>query len=386
MVSNENYESSFEDEETESPLILVVDDSRVIQKIAEATLINYGMRAALASSAKEAFDYLETGLPDLILSDIEMPDMGGIDFCKALKKDVRFKEIPVVFLTGQSKGETLSRAYRAGASDYISKPIDHVELIARTQKHIDDYRNRKKDFQRIQKLNNQNKSKTRVLGATSHDLRNPIASILGVAKFLDKERYGPLNEMQHDLVGIILEASDSMLGLVEDLLNVSMFESGNMTIQPERVSIEILVDKAISMHSISSSGKSIDLVKGAGLNDSFIQADPKLISRVIDNLIGNAIKFSEPNTRVKISIRGGADQVVLSVEDEGPGIPEGEFYKLFKEYSRTSNRPTREEPSTGLGLYLCRKIVENHKGKISAENRSFGGSRFSVTLWRKMKL
>ena len=218
----------------------------------------------------------------------------------------------------------------------------------------------------------------------SHDLRNPLASIRGISQYLDSEKFGPLNGGQKELVSTIIQASESMHTLVEDLMDVSMFESGQMRLSRELQSLENLVEHAVTLHSPNASKKGIHLEKVARASDTSATLDKKLVSRVIDNLISNAVKFSNPDTRIKLILESDDSTVSLKVEDEGPGIPEEEFHALFKEFGRTSNLPTGGESSSGIGLFVCQRIMQRHEGDISAENRSEVGARFTITFKREL--
>ncbi len=372
-------------EEASLAHVLVVDDDKTSRDLVKKFLEqeNYVLNAV--ASGEEGLDFLEENQPDLILCDIMMPEMDGIEFCARIRLSPRFEEIPVIMFTGLSNMDSLSRAFESGADDYIIKPLRQVELVSRVERHIEEFRRKQAAKNRIENLFTQNESKTKFLGVASHDLRNPLVSIRGISQYLESEKFGPLNESQHELVNTIVQASESMLTLVEDLLDVSMFESGQMRIDPETQSLESLIDHAITLHSTSATKKKIGLVKAVRNSDTDAEFDHKLVSRVIDNLISNAIKFSQPETEIRLLLESDETTVTLKVEDQGPGIPEDEFDALFKEFGRTSNLPTAGESSSGIGLYVCHRIVQRHGGTIFAENRSEGGARFNVTLNRSIE-
>ena len=368
---------------TRTPTVLVVDDDHLSRKLVKKSLEKEDIEFAGVASGEEALEYLKDNRPDLILCDIVMPEMDGIEFCSYARLNPRLEEIPIIMFTGLSNMDSLSQAYEAGANDYIVKPLREVELISRVKHHIDEYRRKREARRRIQKLNKQNESKTKFLGLASHDLRNPLASIRGISQYLDSEKFGPLNGGQKELVSTIIQASESMLTLVEDLMDVSMFESGQMRLSRELQSLENLVEHAVTLHSPNASKKGIHLEKVLA-SDTSATLDKKLVSRVIDNLISNAVKFSNPDTRIKLILESDDSTVSLKVEDEGPGIPEEEFHALFKEFGRTSNLPTGGESSSGIGLFVCQRIMQRHEGDISAENRSEVGARFTITFKREL--
>ena len=371
--------------ETKLSTVLFIDDDNASRRLVKKILEREDYIFEGVGSGEEALEYLEDNGPDLILCDIVMPEMDGIEFCARLHLSPRLEEIPLIMVTGLSTMDSLSRAYEAGADDYIIKPIRQVELLSRVEHHIEIYRREQAAKNRIENLFTQNESKTKFLGVASHDLRNPLVSIRGISQYLNNEKFGPLNEDQKELVSTIVQASESMLTLVEDLLDVSMFESGQMRIDPSIQSLEELIDHAVTLHSPNASKKNIRLIKGVLNSDTDAEIDRRLVSRVIDNLISNAVKFSQPDTEVRLLLESDETSVTLKVEDQGPGIPEEEFDALFKEFGRTSSLPTAGESSSGIGLFVCKRILQRHGGSIFVENRSEGGARFNVTFNRSIE-
>ncbi|MGK0239718.1 MAG: two-component system sensor histidine kinase/response regulator [Candidatus Pelagisphaera sp.] len=384
-MSADPHQSNSENTSQDGPQrsrILVVDDDKSTRRLVQKILNNAGYEFEGFPSAEAALLYLEDSTVDIVLSDIMLDGMDGIEFCAQIRSQTRHEDVPIICFTGISDVESLNRAYKAGASDYIMKPLRRVELLNRIDHHLEVYRRKKTAKDSIQRLNSESESKTKFLGVASHDLRNPLVSIRGISQYLGSEKFGPLNDGQHELVQTIVDASENMLLLVEDLLDVSLLETGQMRIQPERQSLEPIVDQAVILHSVSASKKHIQLSKETKTDDCEACFDKKLMSRVLDNLISNAVKFSPSNTKIKIAIESDSDALHFYVEDEGPGIPENEFDKLFKEFGRTSNQPTAGESTSGIGLFVTNRIIQRHGGTISVENRSPKGTRFTVTLNR----
>lgn len=362
--------------------VLVVDDDILVRKLVSKILQRGGLACDTAQSGAEALSLLPQSAPDLILCDIMMPGMDGIEFCRRLRESDTYADLPLIFFTGLSDMQTLSKGFAAGGNDYVVKPIRQVEVLSRARHHIAEYRRKQKAKQKISTLNQQNESKTKFLGVASHDLRNPLVSIRGISQYLETEKFGPLNDGQRELVSTIIQASEAMLTLVEDLLDVSKIEGGHMRLERKIESLEDLASAAITLHSASAERKSIVLRKEVAEANSDVFVDRRLVARVIDNLVTNAIKFSPQNTCVTLSIHGNSESVMLRVDDEGPGIPPKEFGKLFKEFSRTSNQPTGGESSNGIGLFVSKRIMESHGGSIGVENRTDKGARFTITFNR----
>lgn len=363
--------------------VLVVEDDLISSKILKKYLQRGSLGYHGVDSGKSALEFLDNNpLPDLILSDINMPQMDGLEFCRRIRQCENLRDIPLLFFTGDSSIETLNKAFEAGASDYIRKPLKQDEVLSRAKRHIHEYRRKQHEKKRIQFLDNQNQNKTKLLGVASHDLRNPLVSIRGISQFLSSEKFGELNEGQKEMVQTIIDASESMLALVEDLLDMSKMDSAQLKPKLELIPLRDIAKQALNLHGGMASNKGITLELIDTDKPGQAHIDPKLFSRVIDNLVTNAVKFSQPGTRAYIVVDSFADKTSISVEDEGPGIPYDEFDRLFKEFSRTSNQPTGGESSSGIGLYMAKTIVKKLGGDIVAENREQGGARFIVTFNR----
>ncbi|MDQ8202293.1 ATP-binding protein [Pelagicoccus sp. SDUM812003] len=364
---------------TDTP-VLVVDDDPVVHLMVKTILQKLGYRYFGASSAIEALDMIRDVQPELVMSDVSMPEINGMEFCIRLKADEELKDIPVIFFTAHSDPELLGKAFDAGACDFLIKPLQPFEIASRAQHHIVQYRLRREDRNVIHTLDTRNQTMTKFLGVASHDLRNPLVSIRGLSKQLKSEIFGKLNETQNELIEAINQSSDAMLTLVEELMEVSKFKSSLNRINRVEEEIGPLLQLARALHSGSANLKQIEIKAEECPPELRAPVDKKLLTRVIDNLITNAVKFSPSGTAVTITAADETDHIRISVSDQGPGIPVDEFAQLFKEFSKTSNQTTAGESSHGLGLYVCRCIVEAHHGAISARNLPEGGACFSFTL------
>lgn len=366
----------------QSGLVLLVDDDRATHGVIKKILTSGAFEIYHAFDAKQAKAMVAKAPPELIVCDVEMPGEGGIALCRELKSSSTTAEIPLIIITGYSNTETMNEAFEAGANDYVEKPIRQTELLTRCKRQITDFRKRRDTAETINSLHLQNTSKTKFLGVASHDLRNPIASICGVSHFLETERFGQLNESQREMVRCIIDASENMLNLVEDLLDVSKIDLDHFELSRERSAPSDIMRQTAKLQAPASEKKAIKLSYTDSSNAAQASIDKRLITRAVENLVTNAIKFSPSNTHIQLETRADAEWIYLSVKDGGPGIPEAEFDKLFKEFSRTSNMPTGGESTSGIGLYVVKRIVASHGGNITAENRPEGGAHFQMKLKR----
>jgi len=318
-------------------------------------------------------------LPDLILLDVMMDGIDGFMTCEKIKAMDGMDEVPVVFVTGRSDTNSIVKGLDAGGSDYITKPINRHEAVARIKNHLEMRVLMRFQREFIDGLKRTNLAKNRIIGVASHDLRNPLASIRGLSEFLAVA--GPLNQDQQDIANTIQSTSTSMLQLVDELLDLSVIESGEERSEKEPCKILELLSSSVSIYQFSAQKKSIEVVfEDHGLPME-LMLDKMQFRRLVDNLLSNAIKYSPPGTKVSLIADRDGDALSIAIVDEGPGIPEGEVHKLFTDFGKTSVQPTGNETSTGLGLAICKKIAESHKGTVAFKNRSDrSGSVFTIHL------
>jgi two-component system, sensor histidine kinase and response regulator len=229
------------------------------------------------------------------------------------------------------------------------------------------------------KLVELNQLKNKFLGIAAHDLRNPLGAIQGFSDILLDQDIGQLNEDQQECLSVINSASRSMLELVNELLDVAVIESGNLNLKLRSGSLKKLLTERIRQINIVAQKKQISLCAELAENPEAL-FDENRIGQVIDNLVSNAIKFSNSGTSIYIGLRQEGNIARISVRDEGPGISPNDQLKLFGEFQKLSARPTGEEKSTGLGLAIVKRIIEAHHGEIEVESKLGEGSTFSFTL------
>jgi signal transduction histidine kinase len=360
--------------------ILVVDDDEIIRKLLRRVLERSGFVVDEAASGEGALQQIEAHHPDLILLDVVMDGIDGFITCRKIKNTEGMDEVPIIFVTGRSDTGSIVEGLDAGGSDYITKPINRHEALARIRNHL-----KMRVLMRFQRefidgLKKANLAKNRIIGIASHDLRNPIASIRGLSEFLAEA--GPLTPDQLEIATTIQTTSDSMLHLVDELLDLSVIESGEERSEREPCSIYEIVASSLNIYQFTANKKSIKLVlQDEGEIPELLLLDKMQFRRLIDNVLSNAVKYSPTETSVHVTMQREAHLLKIIVEDEGPGIPLDEMHKLFTDFGKTSVQPTGNETSTGLGLSICKKIVETHKGRIYADNRSGGtGAVFTIEL------
>lgn len=225
-----------------------------------------------------------------------------------------------------------------------------------------------------------NELKNHFLGIAAHDLRTPIGAIKNFCEFLLDETRDRLEEEHLQFLVTIKSLSDFMLQLLNDLLDITAIEAGKLKFSPQPVDLKEVIRESLEITGIFAQKKDITVVCELEDGLPLVSADPMRIKQVLDNLLTNAIKFSERGTKVTVTSQRQGQMVVTSVEDEGPGVPEKDIDKLFKAFSKTSVQSTAGEKGAGLGLAIAKKIVESHKGRIWIDTQKTKGAKFSFSL------
>jgi len=241
----------------------------------------------------------------------------------------------------------------------------------------------KKAEEEIKKKNAQlaelNETKNKFLGIASHDLRNPLYTIRSFSQIIQEGTVGDVNAEQKDMLGKIYNASTFMKALLENLLDISKIESGKIELEKQIQDFNLIVRQQVELNQLLARIKNITL--HMRLSDiPPLSFDQGAIIQVMGNFIGNAIKFSPPNTEIFIATEKTENGIRFSVRDEGPGLSEEDQELLFKEFQTLSAKPTGGEKSTGLGLAIVKKLINLHKGEVGVETKLGGGSTFFFCL------
>lgn len=289
--------------------------------------------------------------------------------------------LAIVLYRGHRKEKQLNKALSAYANEIILKN----EALARQTEYIQQQNEEiSEKNQQLTLQNNELQSldeqKNKILGMVAHDLRSPLSTILSSAEIVGMEIKSAGSEEAMKFLGIIENVGSASLNLVNDLLDLAKIASGKLELFPVMQNYYDLIDEVISYTIIRASRKNIfiSVDKEEGLKE--FAFDRNRINQVLNNLLDNAIKYSQAETTISLFVTRKDDSVVTSVSDQGMGIPESEMVKLFKEFSVTSVRSTGNEKSSGLGLAICKKIIETHGGSISVRSQQGKGSTFTFTL------
>ncbi len=392
--------------------ILIVDDYDGFRNMLATTLRAAGYSEVLtAESAVDAFhklgmdDPASSGSPvDLILMDINMPEIDGVEACSRLKANSWFRDIPVIMITGDSDITRLETALASGATDYITKPPNNQDMLARVGAAIDAKRDldRRKSayfndleqkslklelaFRELGKKNEQleqaSLAKTQILSTATHELKTPLTSIVGYIDrlLLQQETVGPLNDRQRRYLETVQKNAHRLKSLVDDLLDISRIEAGNLELKLSNLDVNQEIDDALQSMQALFQEKQIHVTKDISPGIPMIKADRLRFGQVVGNLLSNACKYSPAGTEVTVAARQDeGSSVRIDVSDNGVGISKEDQSKLFTKFFRAHNSYTREASGTGLGLYITKCLIEAHGGNIWVVSEEGKGTTVSCT-------
>lgn len=353
--------------------ILVADDNPTNLHLIAHFLHRGGFRIVTAKSGEEALLIVGNEKPDLILLDVVMPGaMDGFETCIRLKKKRETANIPVIFMTSLTDMEDKIRGFQCGAVDYICKPLQQEELLARIKTHLMLQR-QKNELIRL------NSEKEMLFSVIAHDLKDPFNALFGYADLL-MNYYDSYDDLQRrKYIGYIKDMSEKLYTMMEDLLGWARSLSSGVVWKSETVRLAVLVEQATETMMVHARNKGIEVEINVS-DDAEVSCDSNMIAVVLRNLLSNAIKFTPPKGKIVISSGVEAESVILVVEDSGVGIPEEKLTEIFSDKGCFSTPGTLNEKGSGLGLMLSREFLRLNGGSMRIESREGVGSRFIVAF------
>ena len=364
--------------------ILIVDDNPANLDLLGSLLRERAYKVRISLSGRQALEASRRRPPDLILLDITMPELDGYETCQAFKADPALASVPVIFVSALDDPLDKVKAFTTGGADYITKPFQAEEVLARVNHHLQIAslqrdlleRNRRLEeaYARLHELNEQ---KNVFFGIVTHDLRNPLNAIVLSTELLREEE--SLEEVRHRARQIEKEALE-MSALIGRFLDIAAIESGKVKAEPTVFQLGKIASHVANQHLHWAQGKGIEIQVEQPAGSGMASADMKFTKEILDNLISNAIKFSPPGKTVTVKVEDRGDTVLLSVEDQGPGLTPEDNKKLFGRFARLSAQPTAGEKSIGLGLSIVKHMVDAMGGRIWADSEPGHGAAFRVEL------
>jgi two-component system, sensor histidine kinase and response regulator len=358
--------------------ILIVDDVPENLRLLSAMLEQTGHRVRPAISARLALMAARREPPSLILLDIRMPEMDGLEMCRQLKADETLREIPVIFISALNDTEDKIKAFEAGGLDYITKPFQEREVLARVGTHLKlhHHQNELADVNRqLRELESLRDSLTHMVVHDMNGLLTVILGHLGVLRMIDA---GSLTEEGRRSLADAMDGAERLARMVSDILLASKLEAGKLA--PRRVPEDLtaLARRAAADFGPANNPRRIKINLTSSPECVSLPLDSELIGRVLQNLLGNAMKYAPAGSTIALAVTRDGAGARVEVADTGPGIAPEFHQKIFEKFGQVESRKSRR--GTGLGLTFCKLAVEAHGGSIGVKSEAGQGSTFWFTL------
>ena len=372
----------------ETATILVVDDLAANLEAAARFLTHHGYAVIVAEDGEDAIARAELVKPDLILLDVMMPGMDGFETCRRLKTREAVRDIPVIFMTALAETPDKLKGFEVGAVDYVTKPLDVAEVIARMRMHLAlnslqrrveahnaSLREEIEAHERTQAaLRRSNTELEQLAYVASHDLQEPLRMIASYLQLVDDRYRDRLDPEGREFIGFAVDGAKRMQQLINDLLDYSRVVSKARSLQP--TDCDATLQLALRNLHVAVQESAACITHGPLPT---VPGDSTQLVQLLQNLVGNAIKFRRgpgPRIRIEATVEDGFWH--FTVNDDGIGIAPAHFERIFVLFQRLHTRSRYE--GTGIGLTLCKKIVERHGGRIWVTSVPDEGTCFHFTL------
>ncbi|HEY9801941.1 MAG TPA: hybrid sensor histidine kinase/response regulator [Leptolyngbyaceae cyanobacterium] len=351
------------------PSILVIDDEPDNFDVVETLLDGENYQLHYAPSGQQAIARLNTFQPDVILLDVMMPNLDGMEVCRRIKADPQWQAVPIIMVTALTAKEDLARCIAAGADDFISKPVNSVELRARVHSML----RIKQQYDNLQTLLQLQEDMVNMI---VHDLRNPLASIVLSTEILKIANLQPTQQQQK--IDQIAIATQQLQTLIDSLLIMAKLESGKMVLNYTEIDLCAICISAVADFKEIAAQKHLTLISELPEPGGIVKIDVAVFRRVLDNLLSNAIKFSPANAQVTLKAEYIETGAKVQVMDLGTGIAQELKQTIFEKYE--VGNVVSEVSQLGLGLAFCKMAIEAHNGTITVEDNFPQGAIFTVFI------
>lgn len=367
---------------TEPSNLLIADDNPENLRVLTAILQPRGYTVRVAANGLRALASAEATTPDLVLLDIHMPELDGFGALERMRASPVLADVPVIFLTALSEPFHKVKAFEMGAADYICKPFEAQEVLARVSLQLRllsvsrSLRQRNRSLELVNaELAEHQKFRQLLMQMLVHDMRSPLGAVLGALEVVQQEA-----RLEPDISELLVNAragAEQLNLLVNGLLDISRAHAGQLQPSWAHSRPTELVERALRILSGLALQRGVTATSPDHLPE--ICCDPELIERVLLNLLDNALKHTPADQPVELTIEASGTEVVFRISDRGPGIPPDERDRIFDLFTRLDTSTTRR-PSTGLGLAFCKLAVEAHGQRVHVDDRPGGGAVFSFAL------
>ena len=370
------------------PSILVIEDNPANLSVLFSLLDEAGFEVLVSLDGESALRSAEEGRPDIILLDVMLAGIDGFETCRRLKASEKTRDIPVIFMTALTKTVDKVKGFELGAVDYITKPFEPEEVLVRVKTHLTiqqlqhDLRMKNEELEAsLERERDLNKLKTRFLSIASHEFRTPLSMILFSNTLVRRYLQGvpdqrTVAEMIQELDSIE-RTIKQMTGTLDEILRIAKSETSQLIFNPTLIDFGDLCRNVVEKFKVMAA-ETHTIIFSDSVEHVQALVDPKLMEHILSNLLSNAMKYSPAGGTIQCDLVQEKGKIILSVKDEGIGIPEDEQRRLFNAFYRGVN--AADIQGTGLGLSIVKQFVELHGGTIALESEANKGTTFTVVL------
>ncbi len=347
--------------------ILIIDDEDIVLKSCLRILKNEEYEIDTAYSGEEGLKLTDEKEYDIVITDLKMPGLGGMEVLASLRKNK--PEVTVIIFTGYATVENARDALKNGAFDYIPKPFTNEELRTVVDNAV---KAREK---------NSDAGMLDLMAIVSHEMKSPVSAVHTTAETLYRGYLGNLDPEQQKTVEKILRNCQYLEDIIRSYIDLSKMDIDNLESFSQNIDlVNDVIQPVIEIPEYADNLKKMPIIADYAVRPR-VNGDPNLLKIVVTNLINNAIKYGTPETPVRVGVAETDGQYQVSIRNEGVGIsPEDAEQRLFKKFSRLKQKGTEGVKGSGLGLYICKKIVEKHHGRIWVESKVGEYATFFFTI------
>ncbi len=357
--------------------ILVVDDDALTRRSLRAMLERAYYQVETAEGGDEALRILPDYKPDLVLLDIQMPVMDGLEVCRQIRERPNGDLLPVIFLTGDERPDIHSLAFQVKGDDFLRKPVLSAELVVRIRSLMRLKRLQAEIQAERDNLLDLQKQREQLFEFIVHDLKNPLSAIQAGLQLLgDREEGAPLPQAQ---LRRLRDTSQYMGRMIQDILDIGRAEQVGLELRKTRIRLYQWLPALLKEVESLAHARAHDLA-WACAPDLEVEADPEFLRRLLLNLLDNAMKYSTAGSSTRLEAHRTESGVRLEVRDQGQGVPEHLREHIFRKFARLDDGQPDSRTSSGLGLTFCQLVAEAHQGRIWVEGNEPRGSVFMFEL------
>jgi signal transduction histidine kinase len=368
--------------------ILIVDDDEIVRTIMRAELEAEGFEIFEAADGVEACENCWSNLPDLVIADVIMPRMDGFTLCRELRANPVSQFVPILQATGLDDVASIEKAYEAGATDFIGKPLKwpilkhRIRYMMRSARAFETLRRNQETLLAAKDAAEAaNRAKSQFLANMSHELRTPLNAIIGFSSIMQQGMFGELNPRYAEYAGMVCDSGTHLLTIINDILDLAKAESDKLELREEDVDIArvVALSSTIVREMAEKAGVNYDVTMAEVL--PHVRADSARLRQILINLLGNAVKFTPSGGKVSLSAHATPDGgLQFRIADTGIGIPADKIEVAMSPFGQVDSTLARKYEGTGLGLPLTKRLVEMHGGTFELTSEPGKGTVATVRL------